>query len=149
VKERNAFPNLMLLCPRHHKRVDQLEPDEFPPDRLLDMKEKHERSTAHDWASDDELSRYAGLLIHPIYVAIEIEAGRAEMSQHPNTPPHRSLRAIRMQAGPSLTDLAREVSISKSYLSNIEAGRYMPSASVQQALAEALHFDARTMWPES
>lgn len=63
--ERQGFDNLMLLCPKHHKLIDWLEPDDHPPDRLAEMRAKHLqiglssgwRTTVTDqqlasWASD-------------------------------------------------------------------------------------------------
>jgi len=41
LKERNSYPNLMLLCLEHHKIVDD-DPDTFTVDALLAMKAAHE-----------------------------------------------------------------------------------------------------------
>ena len=40
-RERQAFDNLMLLCPKHHKEIDRLCPDDHPVELLLEMKRKH------------------------------------------------------------------------------------------------------------
>jgi hypothetical protein len=61
--ERNDFPNLMLLCPGCHRRIDRLEPDDSPLDLLTDMKRRHEERCTKRWASDEMLDRYAELLI--------------------------------------------------------------------------------------
>ena len=37
--------NLMLMCPEHHKQIDDFAED-YPEDRLLEMKSKHERAIA-------------------------------------------------------------------------------------------------------
>jgi hypothetical protein len=65
-EERDDFDNLMLLCPNCHRRIDGLEPDQHPPDRLRDMKAKHiERGqgTEAEWASDNQLEIFALLVI--------------------------------------------------------------------------------------
>jgi hypothetical protein len=60
-EERNAFPNLLLLCPLHHKLVDRLEPGRYTVAMLEEMKEKGgSASTAGtDWADDATLSTFA------------------------------------------------------------------------------------------
>jgi hypothetical protein len=74
VKDRNDCWNLMVLCPKHHKLIDQLEPRKYPVDRLRTMKEQHEQTMAHarDWATGDELDMYVTLLLQPVYVQPEI-----------------------------------------------------------------------------
>ena len=60
--ERNAIENLMLMCPNHHVLIDDLERDQHPPERLLEMKARHERQIAERgaWkASDTELASFA------------------------------------------------------------------------------------------
>ena len=43
--ERNAYLNLILLCPTHHTLIDQKEnEDTYGVDRLLEMKARHEAS---------------------------------------------------------------------------------------------------------
>ncbi len=42
----DAYPNLILLCPEDHKRVDD-QPDVYPADRLREIKSAHEH-----WAED-------------------------------------------------------------------------------------------------
>src|ERR1700687_2167778 len=41
-EERQHISNLILLCPNHHTEVDDLRPDDFPPDVLFKMKADHE-----------------------------------------------------------------------------------------------------------
>ena len=40
-KDRNSVDNLMLLCPNHHREVDRLCPQDWPADRLMEIKAKH------------------------------------------------------------------------------------------------------------
>ncbi|MFA4985306.1 MAG: HEAT repeat domain-containing protein [Candidatus Brocadiia bacterium] len=40
--QRNGYENLIFLCPTHHTQIDKQEKD-FPVERLLEMKAKHEK----------------------------------------------------------------------------------------------------------
>ena len=85
--ERQSFHNLMLLCPRCHKLVDRLQPDEYPVDRLIDMKNKHlDHHAALDWCSDQEAAVFA-------HLAIEYARGQAD----------RGLRILHAQYGANET----------------------------------------------
>lgn len=44
----NAFENLLLLCPNHHRVIDELDPDAWPTERLLELKADHERQRGGD-----------------------------------------------------------------------------------------------------
>jgi hypothetical protein len=63
--ERHDFPNLMLLCPNCHVLIDEIDPDSYPPDRLREMKARHENANnGSDWARDQaEVTRVATLAI--------------------------------------------------------------------------------------
>ena len=65
VDERNSYDNLMLLCPKHHKLIDRLDPDRHTVEVLREMKAKSELhgSTSRAWATDSELVRFALLLL--------------------------------------------------------------------------------------
>lgn len=41
----DELSNLMLLCPEHHKLIDDF-PEDFPKEKLLGMKHKHEKAIA-------------------------------------------------------------------------------------------------------
>jgi len=63
--ERNAVDNLLVLCPNHHREVDRLRPQDWPPERLMELKADHEAACGRrEWASDAELEFYASLLIN-------------------------------------------------------------------------------------
>lgn len=78
--DRNAFDNLMLLCPNCHRRIDRLEPDNYPPGRLMEMKRRHEERCSERWASDERLDQFTELLI----AAVEPESSTIQ-----STPPPR------------------------------------------------------------
>lgn len=63
--ERNCYANLMLLCPKHHKLIDRLDPDSHTVEMLREMKEASELhgSTSRAWGTDSELGRFALLLL--------------------------------------------------------------------------------------
>jgi len=57
--ERNSYPNLMLLCPTHHKMIDT-NVDKYTVSVLLKMKEEHEGkmqvsaiSVPEEWIVDE------------------------------------------------------------------------------------------------
>jgi hypothetical protein len=61
--ERNGIDNLMLLCPNHHREIDRLSPQEWPPDRLMEVKARHEAGCENrEWASDAQLEFFSSLL---------------------------------------------------------------------------------------
>jgi len=64
-RERQGYENLMLLCPKHHKLVDRLEPDEYDVDRLQEMKARHllDRQVGEQWCTEDEAERFARLAL--------------------------------------------------------------------------------------
>lgn len=45
----------MLLCPNCHKRIDDLQPDAFTAELLMDMKERHLSHTSDAWRPDERL----------------------------------------------------------------------------------------------
>lgn len=64
--QRNAFENLILLCPNHHALVDELEPARFTVEALTEMKQAAEGATTRSgqpWASDSDLETYARALL--------------------------------------------------------------------------------------
>jgi hypothetical protein len=62
--ERQGFHNLLLLCPKHHKLIDRLTPDDFSVDRLIEMKNKHLDHLADtEWCSDEQAAAFAQLAI--------------------------------------------------------------------------------------
>lgn len=61
--DRRSFDNLLLVCPNHHRLIDLLNPDDYTAERLRQIKATHEGRCAGTWATDEQLSRYATLLI--------------------------------------------------------------------------------------
>ncbi len=60
-EERAHFDNLILLCPNHHRRVDNLEPENYSMEMLQKMKLDSMIDTV--WASDALLDRAARALL--------------------------------------------------------------------------------------
>ncbi len=61
--ERNDYPNLLLLCPNHHATIDELEPAKWSADRLLELKEAHERQAVDDRLPPELVVRAVAALI--------------------------------------------------------------------------------------
>ena len=61
MKQRRDYPNLMVVCPNHHRLIDLLDPEGHPVELLREMKEQHESSSIDgmNWATDEQLTRYA------------------------------------------------------------------------------------------
>lgn len=77
--ERNAIDNLMLLCPNHHREIDRLRPQDWPADRLMEVKYEHEREcSGEEWASDALLEYFSSML------ASEAEGGTNEAMTAPS-----------------------------------------------------------------
>ena len=62
--DRQGFDNLMLLCPKHHKLVDKLRPDDYPVELLQRIKKRHlEHEAEGGWLSEEQAERFAAQLI--------------------------------------------------------------------------------------
>lgn len=84
VDERNDYPNLILLCPNHHELIDELEPERWNVDDLLDMKAAHEghRPGDREWCTDEAATTFvAKLAVTNGYVVLA--AGDAAARAHP------------------------------------------------------------------
>lgn len=58
--QRNAYENLLLLCPNHHSLIDDLEPDRYTVEELAAMKDRAERhAPSAQWADDRSFERMA------------------------------------------------------------------------------------------
>lgn len=55
-EERHSFDNLLLMCPIHHKVIDD-DPDSYTASRLIDIKMKHEELNAGGEEPSDEIVR--------------------------------------------------------------------------------------------
>lgn len=66
--EANSYENLILLCRNCHVKVDDLYQDQYPAERLLEIKAAHEQRQTSDksWCSDGQLARYVGQLAEAI-----------------------------------------------------------------------------------
>src|SRR5262245_21745684 len=65
-EELRGFENIIVLCANHHDLIDYLEPDKYPPEVLIAMKQQHE-GMAHrpGWAGvrDEEIATYAAQVV--------------------------------------------------------------------------------------
>lgn len=53
-EERDAYSNLLLLCPTHHTIVDEA-PEKYPPEKLESWKEQHEQQSGETPEPSPEL----------------------------------------------------------------------------------------------
>lgn len=62
--KRQGYENLMLLCPKHHKLIDRLEPEEYPVDRLLEIRAAHlTHSPEKEWCTEAQAEQFAQLAL--------------------------------------------------------------------------------------
>lgn len=62
--ERQAYDNLLLLCPNCHRRVDRLDPDGHSVQRMIEIKALAESTCRGvQWTDDGNLERFARLVI--------------------------------------------------------------------------------------
>jgi hypothetical protein len=65
--DRQGYDNLMLLCPKHHKLIDRLEPLDYDVPRLVEMRELHiSHEAAVQWATDEQLEIFAILAVQDL-----------------------------------------------------------------------------------
>jgi len=70
-EERNAYSNLILLCPTHHRMVDE-SPDEYPPELLDEWKQQHEHDTAEATEIPPELLEQLVAELNPTRFLVHI-----------------------------------------------------------------------------
>jgi len=81
--ERQGYYNLMLLCPKHHKIIDWLRPDDYPVEVLTAMKDRHANcfDTSECWPpSDAELVAFARQAIEDAVRSAAAQALEVPMS---------------------------------------------------------------------
>lgn len=92
-KDRQGYDNLMLLCPKHHKLIDRLEPDAYPVERLVEIKDKHMlHAAARPWELDDRLLEFARAAVRE-YVTFS-DSTRAARHLDLPTPVGRDLKLL-------------------------------------------------------
>lgn len=76
VRDRNAYENLLLLCPNHHDLIDELEPGRFSVDDLLDMKHAHEHQRPGDieWCTEAMAEELAVKLARTVGLELRVSA---------------------------------------------------------------------------
>ena len=63
-KERQGYTNLMLLCPKHHKLIDRLEPDKYTVEVLAEMRERHlDHAADQEWCTEEQALNFARFAI--------------------------------------------------------------------------------------
>jgi len=162
VAERNSYENLLLLCPNHHDLIDELEPDRFSVDDLLDMKRAHETRRADDtnWCTDElaeqfvsKLARTHDLILlapgeqarEPIRSGTPMpesvlpeERGRSYQPQRPHWASHEPEEAWPAQwlKTPRVRDLARELEITQREVMDLCDALGVPFRTKETRLSE-------------
>jgi len=63
IEERNSYPNLILLCPNHHRIIDN-NPEDYPIEKLHMLKSQHELWVEENLAEASDLSKVAENLVY-------------------------------------------------------------------------------------
>jgi DNA-binding transcriptional regulator YiaG len=131
-KERHGFDNLMLLCPKHHKLIDRLEPDSHSAERLRAMKAEHEeaayRPGARSWADDEVLERFARALITATRHDRQPRSDEPAKAKYPGKLGAK-LRELRKARGLTAEEVALRLNCTPSTISKWELGRSVPSST--------------------
>jgi len=76
--ERNAYSNLILLCPNHHRMVDD-NPEEYPPEELQRWKDKHEKDSMSAPELSSDLLEKLLLELNPTKLLVSVQQGDADI----------------------------------------------------------------------
>lgn len=152
----NSIDNLILLCPNHHNLIDNLEPDRFPPDVLLEWKMAHERVKPVGWQPtdaqlDDVVQKLAVRLHLTLTTVDQREPIRSDPSRTADIERRLAEQAAerhREERGdppPSTTTTTRNTQ-SRRRVSIVELGDELAmSADAVLALCETLGIPAKTV----
>jgi hypothetical protein len=106
-EEINAYENLILLCPLHHAKIDDAEPDRFPVEVLLDMKARHEMSSERHtvWSTEIDLEIFAELCLTQMHAIWQAQLEDSSSKSLPDVSfrhlPGGELRALNRGPGPA------------------------------------------------
>ena len=116
--ERHAYENLIGMCRKHHKIIDA-EVNNYPFERLLEMKRQHEQSDERRYVINDELVRRIGEML-----AADVEAGsRAPVAI---IYPDWTIRELFFHIRPDLIDepdAKRWASVGRQVMDHFSTGR--------------------------
>jgi hypothetical protein len=140
-RERNHFDNLLLLCPNHHGRVDDLEPKRYTVEVLTRMKARGlESLPASQWAPDAELARFASAALDTLDADSTARTGPGEAAG-PATSPQLDDLAPRSPKSAHSSRVADLVASSRhgkgSMRRGIFPGSFNPLTVAHLAIAEA------------
>lgn len=144
--ERDAYPNLILLCPTHHTLIDQKEnEDTYGADRLLEMKAQHEAfiSSRLDDPTFENKWEVAASIYHLLVENHEVWIAFGPLSDIARKNPN-SEDAYAVWRSERLSTI---VPNSRLMLASIEANKKLFSADEQAALAAfSLHARSYERW---
>jgi len=144
-EEVNAYENLILLCRNHHQEVDFLVPEDYPAERLFEMKRSHEERQrtvgghhrSRPWCSATDLDGYVDRLVRTLGIIV-IAAPRKVRSKPSPAEGTREPRTTKQMI--RVHELAKELGLtSKEGLDLCIAlgiGVKSSSAGIQEAQAD-------------
>ncbi len=117
----NDFENLLILCPLHHKIIDDLERERYPTSRLTEIKAAHESAHEHkDWAPDDLLTDWSLQLIAGVHggaVELRDEPVRSASDSSESDDVTRLAESLREEA-----DVRARAHYGSAYVENLGPG---------------------------
>lgn len=117
---RNAYPNLLLLCRNCHRKVDELYVDEYPADRLLDIKRSHEeRRDRGEWCSPELIPKYVTQLAVALGIVVVSEAEKEPPAPPPPSQPSSPSQSDRRGKKIRVYELARELGLTNKEALNL------------------------------
>lgn len=153
--ERNDFPNLLLLCPNCHELIDNLEPERYTFDELMEIKRIHESHRPGDqtWCSDQDVTDFVDKLAKTLGIVVMTSDSRARPIRSGDpmpkpAPPNRPNRPNWVDDpptdGPStwprgtkrVRDLAAELGLTQRSLLDICEALGLPARSKDTRLIE-------------
>lgn len=75
--ERNGYSNLLLLCPTHHRMVDE-SPNKYPPEILEEWKQQHEQDAGDAPELQPDVLEELLLELDPTTLLLYVEPGDLE-----------------------------------------------------------------------
>jgi hypothetical protein len=112
--ERHDYGNLIAMCRKHHRIIDN-EEAEYPVETLLGMKKEHEESDTRRYVISDELVQCLGAML-----ATEAET----VSQAPSIPyPDWTIRELFFHIRPNLLDRSRWIEVGREVMDHFSTGR--------------------------
>lgn len=128
IAELNSYENLLLLCRNCHLKIDYLYVDDYPADRLLEIKHQHEnRDGAQSaWCTPAQLERFVTTLAITLGINV-LDAPPRPPSNHP---PNMKIRVYELARELGLTN---QEALDQCIAAGVEAKSHSSSISFEDA----------------